>query len=148
MAWQDTLNNLKQELAEARAGREARLDQEELDLAEERAELHALVDSLGIFGLLSDMNTTLLDGRGVVETEVSWDVGLDDDGADDDEELDEADVVTTVLSWDEGGELEIVVDLGMADDGAFMQVNGIAVRLDRAALEGNLVEAFRDELQL
>ena len=146
MAWQDILNNLKQELAEARAGREERLDQKELDLAEERAELHALVDSLGVFGLLSDMNVTLLDGRGVVETEVSWDVGLDDD--DDEEELDEADVVTTVLSWDEGGELEIAVDLGMADGGAFLQVNGIAVRLDRAALEGSLVEAFRDELQL
>jgi hypothetical protein len=148
MAWQDTLNSLKQELAEARAVRQERLELEELELAEERAELHALADSLGIFGLLSDINATLLEGQGAVETVVSWTGDPDDDGLDDAEELEESDVVTTTLSWDEGSELEVAVDLGLADDGTYLQVNGIEVRLDRAALEDSLVQAFRDELEL
>ncbi len=147
MAWQDTLNSIKQELAAARASRQERLEQEELEIAEERAELHVRSDSLGILGLLSDMNSTLLDGQGSVATMASWAPSLEEDEGDE-EELDEVDVITSVLSWEEAGELEIVVEMGLSDDGIFLQVNGIEVRQDRAALEDSLVEAFRDELEL
>ena len=68
--------------------------------------------------------------------------GEDPDGDDD------TDVVTTILSWDEGGELEIAVDLGLSDDGIYLQINEIEIRPERPALEQGLIEAFRDELEL
>jgi hypothetical protein len=44
--------------------------------------------------------------------------------------------------------LEIVVDLGLSDEGTYLQINGIEIRPEREALEKGLVEAFRDELEL
>ena len=73
-------------------------------------------------------------------------VRLSSNSSEDDE--DDGDVITTVLSWDEGGELEIAVDLGLSDEGTYLQINGIEIRAEREALEKGLVEAFRDELDL
>ena len=67
---------------------------------------------------------------------------------DEPEEDDNTDVITTILSWDEGGELEIAVDLGLSDDGIYLQINEIEIRPERDALEQGLIEAFRDELEL
>jgi hypothetical protein len=104
--------------------------------------------------MLSEMNATLLDGKGDVETVVSWDADEDDaeegedgpDSLDDDE--DEDDAVTTILLWEESGEREVVVDVISAEGGTSVQVNGVDIRPDRDALEQALVEAFRDELEL
>ena len=65
---------------------------------------------------------------------------LDDD--------DDTDVITTILSWEEGGDLEIAVDLGLSEDGIYLQINEIEIRPERGALEQGLIEAFRDELDL
>ena len=64
------------------------------------------------------------------------------------EDEDDSDVITSVLAWEEGGQLEIIVDVGLTDEGTYLQVNGIEIRPERDALEQALLEAFRDELEL
>lgn len=150
--WQNMLILLRDELAGVRAERRRQAAEEEAELLRDRQELTALADSLGIAGMLSDMNATLLDGRGDVETIASWEIDEDLDeevpkspDAGDDEE---ADAITTLLSWEENGEREVAVDLVWDGEATFLQVNGIEIRQQREAMEQALVEAFRDELEL
>lgn len=157
MAWRDTLQNLKQELAEVRAQRERRVEAEDAELQSERDGLSQTALDLGINELLAEMNATLLDGRGAIETIVGWEsssedleldpgIGMNGDEPDDGEG--DTDVITTVLSWDERGVMEIAVDLGLSEDGIYLQINEIEIRPEREALEQGLIEAFRDELEL
>ena len=95
--------------------------------------------------LLNDMNEVLLDGLGQVEITVEWEEDDEEDIYDDD---DVADVISSALSWDEGEELEIVVELAMLDEGISLMVNGVQIRQDRNALERALLDAFREQLQL
>ena len=44
--------------------------------------------------------------------------------------------------------MEIAVDLGLSDDGIYLQINEIEIRPEKEALEQGLIEAFRDELDL
>ena len=158
MAWHDTLLTLKQELAEVRSVRQQRLAGEDAELAREREELTSKAQTLGIRELLTEMNATLLEGRGELETIVGWDNedtlgdGLEPAivalGGDEEDDEDSGDVITTVLSWDEGGELEIAVDIGLSEEGTYLQINGVEIRPEREALEQGLVEAFRDELDV
>jgi len=149
MAWQDSLSELKQELADVRAERISQASDEDAEIEKEREELSRLNDSLGISELLSDMNRTLLDGQGTVEKIVSWetDEGDEDDDAMAQEEED-ADVIALILTWEERGERELAIDLGVTDDGVYVQINGIEIRAEREALEPALIQAFRDELEL
>ncbi len=157
MTWRDTLEDLKQDLAEVRAQRQRRLEAEDADLQKERDDLSQMAQTLGIGELLAEMNATLLDGKGNIETIVGWEsgpeelemdpgIGMNGDEPDDGEQ--DTDVVTTILSWDERGEMEIAVDLGLSDDGIYLQINEIEVRPEREALEQGLIEAFREELEL
>ncbi len=160
MTWRDTLEDLKQDLVEVRAQRERRVEEAEAGLKKEREDLSLMAQNLGVAELLGEMNSTLLDGKGEIETIVGWeadeeeeddsdltssisiiDAGLDDDDGD-------TDVITTILSWDEGGELEIAVDLGLSDEGIYLQINEIEIRPEREALEQGLIVAFKDELEL
>ena len=156
MTWQETLQGLKNELTNVRAQRQRRLDEEAAGLEKERDELSARAQELGINELLSEMNNTLLDGNGAIEAIVGW-VTADDDlelepgismNGEEPDEDDDTDVITTILSWEEGGDLEIAVDLGLSDDGIYLQINEIEIRPERAALEQGLIEAFREELEL
>ena len=148
---------MKQDLAEVRAQRQRRLEAEDADLQKERDDLSQMAQTLGIGELLAEMNATLLDGKGNIETIVGWEsgpeelemdpgIGMNGDEPNDGEQ--DTDVVTTILSWDERGEMEIAVDLGLSDDGIYLQINEIEVRPEREALEQGLIEAFRDELEL
>ena len=154
MAWRDTLIELRDELAEVRAQRQQLAAAEEAQMQAARNDLSSLADSLGIAELLSQMNATLLEGQGDVETIVSWDSGLDYAEADDDGDVvgpgddEDDDIITAVLSCDEDGEREIAVEVVLAEGGISLQVNGIEIRPERNALQHALVEAFRDELEL
>ena len=96
--------------------------------------------------MLREMNDVLLDGQGEVETTVEWETGEDESLFEDDG--DAADVITTSMTWDEGEELEVVVELAMLDEGLSLMVNGVQIRQDRDALERALISAFRDQLEL
>ena len=149
MAWQDTLLELREELAEARAQRLQRASEEAAEIGKQRDELTRLAASLGISDVLSEMNRTLLDGKGEIETIVSWEPEQEgDDPSPDDDDEEEADGISAFLTWEEAEEREIAVDLGLAEDGIYLQVNGVDVRLERDALETALIEAFRDELDI
>ena len=156
MSWRETLEGLKEELTDVRAQRKRQVDEEKAGLQKERDDLSKMAQNLGVDDLLAEMNTTLLDGKGEIETIIGW-VSDGDDleseqgismNGDEPEEDDNTDVITTILSWDEGGELEIAVDLGLSDDGIYLQINEIEIRPERNALEQGLIEAFRDELEL
>ena len=155
MTWRDTLEGLKEELAEVRAERERRVEAEDAELQSERDDLSQMAQTLGINELLAEMNATLLDGKGNIETIVGWESGPGDLELDpgigmngDEPEDGDTDVVTTILSWEERGEMEIAVDLGLSDDGIYLQINEIEIRPEREALEQGLIVAFRDELEL
>ena len=156
MTWRETLEGLKDELTNIRARRQSRVDEEAASLQKEREDLSNRAQQLGINELLAEMNNTLLDGNGAIETIVGW-VTADDDlelepgismNGEEPDEDDDTDVITTILSWEEGGDLEIAVDLGLSDDGIYLQINEIEIRPERVALEQGLIEAFRDELEL
>ncbi len=146
MAWRDSLEQLKAELTQARATRMERLEAYDQEVAAEREELLSRQESLDITVLLSEMNEVLLSGQGEVETTVEWETGEDEDDPIYDDEA--ADVITTALTWDEGEELEVVVELAMLDEGISLMVNGVQIRQDRNALERALIDAFREQLQL
>jgi hypothetical protein len=157
MTWHDTLEGLKQQLAEVRAQRERRVEAEDAELQSERDDLSRMAQTLGINELLAEMNATLLDGKGNIETIVGWEsvagdleldpgIGINGDEPDDGEG--DTDVITTILSWEERGEMEIAVDLGLSEDGIYLQINEIEIRPEREALEQGLIVAFRDELEL
>ena len=156
MSWRETLEGLKEELTDVRAQRKRQVDEEKAGLQRERDDLSNMAQNLGVDELLAEMNTTLLDGKGEIETIIGWvadgddlesEPGISMNGGEPEED-DNTDVITTILSWDEGGELEIAVDLGLSDDGIYLQVNEIEIRPERDALEQGLIEAFRDELEL
>ena len=156
MTWRETLEGLKEELTNIRARRQSRVDEEAASLQKEREDLSNRAQELGINELLAEMNNTLLDGNGAIETIVGW-VTADDDlelepgismNGEEPVEDDDTDVITTILSWEEDGDLEIAVDLGLSDDGIYLQINEIEIRPERVALEQGLIEAFRDELEL
>jgi len=149
MAWRDSLAVLKEELAGTRAERLSQASDEDAEIQKEREELSRLADSLGVSGLLSDMNRTLLDGQGTVEKIVSWETDEDDeDGGPGSEGEEDADVIALILTWEERGERELAIDLGVTDDGVYVQINGIEIRSEREALEPALLQAFREELEL
>ena len=146
MPWRDSLEKLKTELTQARATRMQRLEEYDQEVAAEREELLSRQESLEITALLTEMNNILLDGQGEVETTVEWETGEEEEALIYDDEA--ADVITTALTWDEGEELEVVVELAMLDQGVSLMVNGVQIRQDRNALERSLIDAFREQLQL
>ena len=145
MPWRESLQQLKSELAQARAGRMERLAAYDSEIAAEREELLSRHESLDIISLVTQMNEILLDAQGEVEHTVEWEGDEEDDFY---EEDDAADVITTALTWNEGEELEIVVELAMLDEGVSLMVNGVQIRQDPSALERALLDAFREQLQL
>ena len=157
MTWHETLVELRDELAEVRAERKQHSVAYAAALQEVRGEMSRLADTLGIISLLSEINATLLNDQGAVETIVSWESGesgesgdatADDGDEDDAGDQDQEDVITTVLAWEEDGEREIAVEVVATEDGISLQVNGVEIRGERDALEQGLVEAFRDELEV
>ena len=100
----------------------------------------------------------MLDGNGEIETIVGWEADEEDEEDEEDEDSlasrisiidavsdddEDADVITSILSWNEGGVLEIVVDLGLSDEGIYLQINEIEIRPEREALEQGLIVAFK-----
>ena len=158
MAFRETLQSLKTELDETRVERHRQSLEEETRRQAQREELSQLAESLAIPALVSEMNKVLLEDSGKVLSYSSWDSPPESAvsslavlplGEDDDEDDDaDADYISAELTWEEDGEREIAVDLGIAEEGFYLQVNGIDVRIEREALEQALVEAFREELQV
>ena len=145
MPWRDSLLQLKEEMSTARASRLERLEAFDRQVAAEREELLARQESMQITALVTEMNEVLLDGQGAVETTVEWETEDEDrfDGEDD-----MADVISTALTWDEGEELEVLVELVMLDDGLTLMVNGVQIRQDPDALQRALLNAFREQLEI
>ncbi len=145
MPWRESLQQVKEELTSSRASRLERIEALDRQVAAEREELLARQESLQITALVTEMNEVLLDGQGQVENTVEWEAEDEDrfEGEDD-----MADVITTALTWDEGEELEVLVELVMLDDGLSLMVNGVQIRQDQEALQKALIDAFREQLEI
>ena len=155
MQWRDALSALRQDLVQVRAERQRQAAATDAQLQQDRQELSRLAGSLGISELLADLNNNLLEGQGDIETVVSWDssqVSTEEDEDEpeilDNEDEEQGDAITQVLSWEEFGDREIAVELVLVEEGTSVQVNGVEIRPERGALEQALLEAFRDELEL
>ena len=153
MAWRDTLRGLRDELAEIRAQRQRERQADEEEQQAQRLELARIGESLGLTGLLQEMNSVLLNGQGEVENISSWEEETEEDPdeslltLDNLEEPEESDYINAILTWEEDGEREIVVDLGFGEQGMSLLVNGVDIRLEQEALERPLVQAFRQQLE-
>ena len=155
MAWLDTLQALKAELDDTRRQRKEQASEAEQQRRVQRQELSQIAESLGIASLVADMNRVLLQDSGTLDSYSSWEPSQETSpsplpmlAGDDEDDEEEADYISAELTWDEDGEREIAVDLGIGEDGVYLQVNGIDTRIEREALEQALIEAFRDELQV
>ncbi len=155
MAWLDTLQTLKTELDDTRRQRKQQASEAEQQRRVQREELSQIAESLGIASLVADMNRVLLQDSGTLDSYSSWEPSQETSpsplpmlASDEEEDEEEADYISAELTWDEDGEREIAVDLGIGEDGVYLQVNGIDTRIEREALEQALIEAFRDELQV
>lgn len=145
MPWRDSLLQLKEEMSASRASRLERLEAFDRQVAAEREELLTRQESMQITALVTEMNEVLLDGQGQVETTVEWET--EDENRFEGED-DMADVISTALAWDEGEELEVLVELVMLDDGLTLLVNGVPIRQDPDALQKALINAFREQLEI
>lgn len=155
MAWLDTLQALKTELDDTRRQRKEQASEAEQQRRVQREELSQIAESLGIASLVADMNRVLLQDSGTLDSYSSWEPSQETSpsplpmlAGDDEDDEEEADYISAELTWDEDGEREIAVDLGIGEDGVYLHVNGIDTRIEREALEQALIEAFRDELQV
>ena len=155
MAWLDTLQALKTELDDTRRQRKEQASEAEQQRRMQREELSQIAESLGIASLVADMNRVLLQDSGTLDSYSSWEPSQETSpsplpmlAGDDEDDEEEADYISAELTWDEDGQREIAVDLGIGEDGVYLQVNGIDTRIEREALELALIEAFRDELQV
>ncbi len=155
MDWTSELRGVKEELEPLRQERERQAIVEEAERQDRLAEVKKFFDSLKIEEMLGEMNRVLLAGQGNLEVYTPWDTeespaGEEEEMAEEDEDGDyeESDSVSAVLGWDEGGPLEIAVDVGPGSDGYYLQVNGVDIRLEEDAIQQALLRAFRDELGL
>ena len=142
MTWRDTIEALQIELADVRAERSRLAKLEESERRDQRRQLSEMAVSLEIPQLIDDINAVLLRGSGQIESYSSWDTPepeAEREAANDldimhlgsDDTAEDADYVSTVLTWDEDGECEIAVDLGFAENGIYLQVNEIDDRPER-----------------
>ena len=154
MAWRDTLRGLRDEVAEIRAQRQRDRQADEAEQQAQRLEMARVADSLGLSSLLQEMNSVLLNGQGEVEYISSWEEEMEEDPdesllkLDALEELEDEDYINVILTWEEDGEREIVLDLGFGEPEMPLLVNGVDIRLEQEALEQALLEAFRMQLEL
>lgn len=154
MAWRDTLQGLRDDLAEMRAQRQRESQAEEEEQQAQRVELRRIAESMGLAGLLEEMNSVLLNGQGKVENISSWEEEFEEEENDSMlmldglEDLDESDYISSMLTWDEDGEREIAVDLAFGEQGIALMVNEVDIRPEQDALEQALVSAFREQLEL
>ncbi len=154
MAWRDTLRELRDDLAEIRAQRQTQRQADEAEQQAQRLELASISESLHLTGLLQEMNSVLLNGQGQVENISSWEEEKEEDldesllTLDGLEEPEDEDYINVVLTWEEDGEREIVLDLGFGEPEMSLLVNGVDIRPEQEAVEQALVEAFRMQLEL
>ena len=151
MEWMDTLVNLKSDLTDARD--KLRTDWQAIadGLDEKRLELVNQADAMDISSFLSQINTILLEGQGTISYLQSWEEESDDDASGLDESMDDfddADYVSTILTWQESGLCEIAVDVELGEQGISVQVNEVEIRPDPESLKSALITAFKEELDL
>jgi len=106
---------------------------------------------MDISSFLSQINTVLLEGQGTISYLQSWEEESDDDASGLDESMDDfddADYVSTILTWQESGLCEIAVDVELGEQGISVQVNEVEIRPDPESLKSALITAFKEELDL
>lgn len=165
MAWQEELQNLRQEVLAAisRAVGEPAVEPPE-DLRD-REDLYQLAASLEIAQLLVDINGVVLSGAGKVESTSLLDYyddedylfdmeDLDDEDPDEDDDdedgsdAEEGEELRFSLFWNGSTECAIDVELGKNNGRIYLMVNGDEVRQSREVLETAVLDAFREEMDL
>ena len=145
--WHNNLEQLAQELSEAREDRDRLIAETDKANAQFQEEIENQVNNLEIETLLIEMNKKLLTKTGSVTSSKSWEepIASDDES---EEELDDGDFISVLLEWEENGEREIAVDLGRDDSGLYLEVNGHEIPMEKESLQAALLYAIKEELDL
>ena len=145
--WHNNLEQLAQELSEAREDRDRLIAETGKANAQFQEEIENQVNNLEIETLLIEMNNKLLTKTGSVTSSKSWEepIASDDES---EEELDDGDFISVLLEWEENGEREIAVDLGRDDSGLYLEVNGHEIPMEKESLQAALLYAIKEELDL
>tara|TARA_A100001037_G_scaffold278983_1_gene280357 strand:+ start:3940 stop:4389 length:450 start_codon:yes stop_codon:yes gene_type:complete len=145
--WHNNLEQLAQELSEAREDRDRLIAETDKANAQFQEEIENQVNNLEIETLLIEMNNKLLTKTGSVTSSKSWEepIASDDES---EEELDDGDFISVLLEWEENGEREIAVDLGRDDSGLYLEVNGHEIPMEKESLQAALLYAIKEELDL
>ena len=155
MEWADELRQFRVEVDSLRLERARQIQLEEAEHQQMLGQLKESFENLQIPPFLEEMNRQLLDGQGKVALYLPWDseaqpppeASVDEEDEEGDE-LEEEDVASVILSWEDDGEREVAVDVGFGEDGVYLQVNGKDVRLREDALREALKRALCEELEL
>ena len=155
MEWAEELKQLRREVDNLRLERTRRIEIEEGEHQQQLAQLKEVFEGLQIHASLEEMNRHLLDGKGEVTLFLPWESPPDDapnpvadEEEDEEEPEEEVDVASAILGWEEDGEREVAVDLGLAENGVYLHVNGQDVRLTDDAFKKGLTRTFFEELEL
>ena len=164
-AWRDSIQQIKLDLTADGGWLLRKLEEQDVEMVEQKQALFDQAESLKIQELLAYMNDNLLDGQGVIETTYRWhmpevddlndeeedDAERDDDDEDEDED-DDGDlaafpVLSVTLSWKQGGRVQVSVELADLDDDLVLSVN--EEDMDSATprvLQQGLIDAFSEQL--
>ena len=152
-AWRDSIQQIKLDLTADGGWLLRKLEEQDVEMVEQKQALFDQAESLKIQELLAYMNDNLLDGQGVIETTYRWhmpevdDLNDEEEDEDDDGDLAAFPVLSVTLSWKQGGRVQVSVELADLDGDIELSVN--EEDMDSATprvLQQGLIDAFSEQL--
>jgi hypothetical protein len=102
---------------------------------------------------LRSINEKILHNNGIITINNSWELETDlnetepEPNADEQDEED-TDYISYVLDWDEDGEREIAIDIGLEDGSLYLEINGHDVTLEVPKIQQMLINVIQEELEI
>ncbi|HCG90334.1 MAG TPA: hypothetical protein DEZ08_00640 [Dehalococcoidia bacterium] len=151
--WEDSLSNLSIDIENIR---KERLELDAENRKEDQANRKLLLETannLELESLLQSINEKILHNNGIITINNSWESETDfnepepEPNADEQDEED-TDYISYVLDWDEDGEREIAIDIGLEDGSMYLEINGHDVALEAPEIQQMLINVIQEELEI
>jgi hypothetical protein len=151
--WEDSLSNLSIDIENIR---KERLELETKNRKEDQANRKLLLETannLELESLLQSINEKILHNNGIITINNSWESETDlndpepEPNADEQDEED-TDYISYILDWDEDGEREIAIDIGLEDGSMYLEINGHDVALEAPEIQQMLINVIQEELEI
>jgi len=151
--WEDSLSNLSIDIENIR---KERLELDAENRIADQANRNLLLETasnLELESLLRSINEKILHNNGIITINNSWELETDlnetepEPNADEEDEED-TDYISYVLDWDEDGEREIAIDIGLEDGSLYLEINGHDVTLEVPKIQQMLINVIQEELEI